>query len=104
FNFVRMSVGHSRYRADAEPETYWAWGGTPENPDFDRFNPKFFRAFENLLRQMAAEGLNAEILVMNLYRPPFNQPVIWTADRQRQWIRNLTARYAAFPNVFMWTI
>ncbi len=31
FNFVRMSVGHSESRAEADP-AFWAWGGTPR-PD-----------------------------------------------------------------------
>jgi hypothetical protein len=48
FNFVRMTVGHSESRAASDP-TYWAWGGTPQRPDLDRFNPAFFRAFDDLV-------------------------------------------------------
>src|SRR5262245_23795395 len=62
FNFVRMSVGHSQYRAAADPAAFWAWGGTPEKPDLDRLNPAFFRGLDELLRQMQAQGMNAELL------------------------------------------
>ena len=45
FNFVRMSVGHSEYRA-ATNNAYWAWGGTAKSPDLDCFNPVFFRGLD----------------------------------------------------------
>jgi len=44
------------------------------------------------------------LLTLNLYRRPFTDPKIWTPERERQWLRYLTARYASFPNIFMWTI
>jgi len=104
FNFVRMSVGHSAARASAEPADYWAFGGTPAEPDLDRFNPAFFRGLDKLLRQMQAEGMNAELLLINLYRRPFTDPQLWTPERERLWLRYLMARYSAFPNIFLWTI
>lgn len=103
FNFVRMSIGHSYERAQREP-TYWAWGGSPERPDLDRFNPAFFRGFDDLLRQMQRNGMNAELLLLNLYRLPFTDPRQWTPARERQWLRYIVARYAAFPNLFLWTV
>jgi hypothetical protein len=104
FNFVRMSVGHSPYRAAAEPAKYWAFGGTPERPDLDRYHPEFFRLFDELLDEMRAAGMNAEVLMIDLYRKPFTDPKLWTPERERQWLRYLTARYASFSNVFLWTI
>lgn len=104
FNFVRVSVGHSRYRAADDPSNYWAWGGTPDRPDLDRFNPAFFRGFDSFLRQLQAAGMNVEMLVLNMYRKPFTDPENWTRARERLWIRHLLARYAAFSNVFLWTV
>lgn len=104
FNFVRLSVGHSPHRAAAEPGKYWAFGGTPDRPDLDRYNPTFFRLFDELLDQMRAAGMNAELLTLNLYRRPFTDPKVWTPERERQWLRYLTARYSSFSNIFMWTI
>jgi hypothetical protein len=103
FNFVRMMVGHSEVRAASDP-SYWAWGGTAQNPDLDRFNPAFFRAFDALMNQLRAAGMNVEMILLNLYRKPFNDPSVWTSARERQWLRYLIARYAAFDNIFLWTI
>lgn len=103
FNFVRMTVGHSLARAEKDP-TYWAWGGTPRQPDLDRFNPAFFRAFDELIRQLRTSGMNVELLLLNFYRRPFTDTKIWTPARERLWLRYLLARYGAFDNIFLWTL
>lgn len=103
FNFVRMSVGHSLARAENEA-AYWAWGGTPKQPDLDRCNPAFFRAFDELMQQLRASGMNVELLLLNFYRRPFTDTTIWTAERERRWLRYLLARYGAFDNIFLWTL
>lgn len=103
FNFVRMTVGHSEARA-ASDHAYWAWGGTPQEPDLDRFNPVFFRAFDGLMQELRAAGMNVELLVLNFYRRPYTDTNLWTAARERQWLRYLVARYGAFDNIFLWTL
>jgi CubicO group peptidase (beta-lactamase class C family) len=103
FNFVRMSIGHSHYRAQADP-VYWAWGGTPGQPDLDRLNPGFFRSFDGVLRQMQQSGMKAELLLLNFYRLPFTDTRLWTPARERLWLRYVIARYAAFSNIFLWTL
>lgn len=103
FNFVRMSVGHSEARA-ATNAAYWAWGGSAQKPDLDRFNPVFFRAFDDLMRQLQTNGMNVELLLLNFYRRPFTDTNLWTAARERQWLRYVIARYSAFDNVFLWTL
>jgi hypothetical protein len=103
FNFVRMHVGGS-YEHAQKDLAYWAWGGTPQNPDLDRFNPAFFQRLDKLLVQMRGSGMNAELILLNFYRRPFTQTEIWTPARERLWLRYLLARYSAFDNIFMWTI
>jgi hypothetical protein len=103
FNFVRLTVGHSEARARTN-STFWAWGGTAQEPDLDRFNPGFFRGFDELVRQMRACGMNLELILLNFYRGPFTDPREWTPARERQWLRYLVARYGAFDNIFLWTI
>lgn len=103
FNFVRMSLGHSHYRAQADP-VYWAWGGTPGQPDLDRLNPVFFQSLDGLLRQMRQGGMNAELLLLSFYRLPFTDTTRWTPARERLWLRYVIARYAAFDNIFLWTL
>jgi len=103
FNFVRMSIGHSHERAQIDP-VYWAWAGTPYKPDLDRFNPAFFRSLDALLRQMQQCGMNAELLLLSFYRLPFTDTTQWTPARERLWLRYVVARYAAFRNIFFWTL
>lgn len=103
FNFIRMEIGHSHLRAGKD-NAYWAWGGTVNEPDMDRFNPAFFKMFDRLLIQMASKGMNVELILLNFYRQPFINSGLWTAKREQQWLSYLLARYAAFNNVFMWTI
>jgi hypothetical protein len=103
FNFVRMSVGHSEARA-ATNAAYWAWGGTAQKPDLDRLNPEFFRGLDELFRDLRARGMNVELILLNFYRRPYTDTHAWTAARERLWLRYVIARYAAFDNVFLWTI
>ncbi len=103
FNFVRMSVGHSEARAAADP-AFWAWGGTPAKPDLDRLNPVFFRGLDELFRDLQARGMNVELLLLNFYRRPFTDTKLWTPARERLWLRYVVARYAAFDNLFLWTL
>jgi hypothetical protein len=103
FNFVRMTVGHSEARAARDP-TFWAWGGTSAKPDLDRFNPAFFRGFDELLRELQMRGMNIELILFNFYRRPFTDTSLWTPARERLWLRYVLARYAAFNHVFLWTL
>jgi len=103
FNFVRMSVGHSESRA-ATNSAWWAWGGTPGQPDLDRLNPVFFRGLDELFRDLRSRGMNVELLLLNFYRRPFTDANAWTPARERLWLRYLVARYAAFDNIFLWTL
>jgi hypothetical protein len=103
FNFVRLGILHSPTHGQTDPN-YWPWGGTPGQPDLDRFNPPFFRGLDAVLTEMQAVGMNAELIMLNYYLRPFTDVKAWTPRRQRQWLRYVTARYAAFPNLFLWTI
>jgi hypothetical protein len=103
FNFVRITVGHSEARAASDP-AYWAWGGTPQKPDLDRLNPEFFHNFDALLQQMQAAGMNVELILLNFYRRPYTLTKEWTPEREQLWLRYVVSRYAAFGNVFLWTI
>jgi hypothetical protein len=103
FNFVRLTVGHSQPRAAADP-AFWAWGGTSQKPDLDRFNPAFFHRFDELVQKLRAGGMNVELILLNFYRAPFTNTRQWTAAREQLWLRYLLARYGAFDHVFLWTI
>ena len=103
FNFVRMGVQHSPTHWETDVN-FWPWGGTPQKPDLDRFNPRFFQGLDAVLREMQALGMNAELILLNYYHPPMTNPSLWTKQREQAWLRYVTARYAAFPNLFLWTV
>jgi len=103
FNFIRMRVGHSETRVAADP-AFWAWGGAPAKPDLDRLNPVFFRGLDELFRDLRARGMNVELILLNFYRRPFTDTKLWTPARERLWLRYVVARYAAFDNLFLWTL
>ncbi|MES2808425.1 MAG: DUF5060 domain-containing protein [Bacteroidota bacterium] len=102
FNFVRLVIGHSMMRARKDND-YWAWGGSAEKPDLDAYNPAFFNKFDAMIAGMKAKRMNAELILLNFYRLPFTTKE-WTPKREENWLRYLTARYAAYNNVFLWTI
>jgi hypothetical protein len=82
FNFVRLGVIHSPIRGQTDPN-YWPWGGTPAQPDLDRFNPQFFHGLDAALTEMQAVGMNAELIVLNYYMRPFTDVKAWTPQRER---------------------
>ena len=103
FNFVRMHVQHSPTHGKTDAR-FWPWGGTPQAPELDRYNPAYFQGLDAVLRQMSELGMNAELILLNFYFPPMNDPRLWTPERERAWLRYVIARYAAMPNVFLWTV
>jgi hypothetical protein len=103
FNWIRMGVYHSPTHGQQDP-AFWPWGGTFENPDYDRLNPTFFRGLDAVFNEMDALGLNAELLVLSFYQRPFTDTRLWTTERERLWLRYLMARYSAYPNIFLWTL
>jgi hypothetical protein len=103
FNFIRIEVCHSHARG-LKDKAFWPWGGTADRPDLDRFNPVFFEGLDQLLLQMREKGMSAELILLNFYRLPFTNTKQWTPERERRWLKYLLARYAAFSNIFMWTI
>jgi hypothetical protein len=56
------------------------------------------------MQQLSESGMNVELLLLNFYRRPFTDTNAWTPARERLWLRYVVSRYAAFDNVFFWTI
>lgn len=106
FNFVRFFASgypfavHPTLASDAT----WVWGGSPASPDYNRLNPQFFRRLENILAELRARGMFAEVEVFNYYSKPFTDPAIWTTARQNLWGRYIVSRLSADTTVFLWTV
>lgn len=106
FNFIRFFVAGFplEKHATLETESAWPWAGTPDHPDYDALNPRYFQRLDSIMKQLEAHGLHAEMEVFNGYSAPFNEPDLWTPARRDLWVRYVIARYAAYPTVFLWTV
>ena len=100
FTVIRLSVTPHEFQNDR----FWAWGGTVNRPDLDRLNLSYFQRLDEILEDMKSEQMMAEIILVNFYTGPQRDPVLWTGERQRLWLRYLIARYASYTNMALWTL
>ena len=106
FNFIRLFASGSPFpeRRLVPAEESWPWGGTPESPDYDRVNPRYFQRLDRLMGELARRDMYAEVLVFNYYSMPFIAPAERTPAREELWVREVIARLAAYRSVFLWTV
>lgn len=106
FNYVRFFASGNPFgrHKTLSVEDSWPWGGTPEAPDYDRINPRYFHRLQSTLQRLKQRDMYAEVLVFNYYWMPFIDPVAWTPARERLWAEQVVARLAANPAVFLWTV
>ena len=115
FTKIRMCVFPKHYRYNEnEPERYpfrlvtpgrseWdgSFGGSDKYGwafDFTQFEPEYFRHLERRINQLAEIGVEADLIVFHPYdRWGFSRMSPAEDDR---YLRYLTARLAAFPNVW----
>ncbi|HWU17842.1 MAG TPA: DUF5060 domain-containing protein [Devosia sp.] len=112
FTKIRMCVFPKHYRYNQnEPESYpfamlkqggSAWPASIEQSgwqfDFDRFEPAYFRHLEQRINDLAAIGVEADLILLHPYdRWGFSH---MSAEQDDQYLRYIVARLAAFPNVW----
>lgn len=101
FNKIRMCVFPKWYAYNrSEPPLYPFEGTAPNKWDFSRFNPAFFRHFENRIQQLARLGIEADVILFHPYDEGH-----WGFDRMPEeaddrYLRYLIARLAAHRNVW----
>jgi hypothetical protein len=103
FNKARMLVTEqpTRYREQFAPPL-WPYVGTPpHNWDLTRFNPEFFRHYEERIGQLRDLGIQADLILFNPYgKWGFNT---MTADEDDSYVRYVVARFGAYRNVW-WSL
>jgi hypothetical protein len=106
FNFIRFFASGYPFQINRglATEAGWPWGGTPEQPDYDRLNLRYFQRLEQVVKELDRRNLYAELLLFNYYSAPFVDPSVWTREREELWMRNVVARLASSPRLFLWTI
>jgi hypothetical protein len=99
FNKMRMCVFPKDYVYNQnEPEYYPFPRDAAGKNDYTRFNPEFFRHFEQRVKQLMEMGLEADLILFHPYdRWGYkNMP----AEVDDRYLRYVVARLAAFRNVW----
>jgi len=99
FNKMRMCVFPKDYVYNKNEPKYYPFEGTPlKDWDYSRFNPEFFRHFEQRVGDLRDLGIEADIILFHPYdRWGFKNMSSETDDR---YLRYIVARLAAYRNVW----
>lgn len=101
FNKIRMCVFPKHYAFNKIEPPRYPFEGTPPNQwDTTRFNPVFFRHFEQRVAQLQAMGIEADVILFHPYdegRWGFDR---MDAESDDRYLRYLVARLAAYRNVW----
>jgi hypothetical protein len=99
FNKMRMCVFPKDYTYNKNEPKYYPFEGKPlKDWDYNRFNPEFFRHFEQRVGNLRDLGIEADIILFHPYdRWGFAKMDAKTDDR---YLRYIVARLAAYRNVW----
>ncbi len=104
FNKVRMLIlpQTDAFRKKLPPPR-WPFVGTPPRGwDFTRFNPDYFRHYEQRLAQLRDLGIEADLILFNPYGKPWGFDTMDAVTDER-YVRYVVARFSAYRNVW-WSI
>jgi hypothetical protein len=102
FNKIRMCVFPKDYVYNKNEPVYYPFERSPAGEsDFTRFNPEFFRHLERRVRDLAALGIEADLILFH----PYDR---WgyakmPAEANDRYLRYVVARLAAYRNVW-WSL
>jgi len=101
FNKIRMCIFPKWYAYNrAEPPLYPFEGTPPNQWDFTRFNPVFFRHQEKRINQLRALGIEADVILFHPYDEGHWGFDRMPADADDRYLRYVVARFAAYRNVW----
>ena len=109
YNLFRARLSVSPYHPpychnQFEGRSYWAWGGSPQHPEFDQLNLPYFQTVDRVIKLADELGFAIEMILEGwLFEFPYNARNRFTAEHEEFWVRYLVARYDAFRAVAMWT-
>ena len=94
FNFMRML---------AMTDGFWAFGGTPQNPDYATINEAAMEKLDWVFDYAASKGMNIELTAFGWWKP--GVAGIWAnSEHQNLWIDTLAKRYKDRPNLLMYIV
>ena len=101
FNKLRMGVFPKRHAFNTnEPPLYPFEGKAPAQWDFSRFNPAFFRNFEQRVGRLRDLGIEADIILFHPYDKGHWGFDAMPAAANERYLRYIVARLAAYRNVW----
>ena len=102
FNKLRMCIFPKDYAYNDNDPVYYPYEGQPLTDwNFTRFNPEFWRHFEECVRDLLRLGIEADLILFHTYdRWNFEN---MDAESDDRYIRYAVARLAAFRNVW-WSL
>lgn len=109
FNVLRIRVQVSPFHG---PDAYsnwqerstWSWGGSPQMPQFDKFNLEWFRTVDAVMRRLEELEMGVEfILEAWASEFPFNARDRFLPEWEELWVRYVVSRYDAFNCLWVWT-
>jgi Domain of unknown function (DUF5060)/Protein of unknown function (DUF4038)/Domain of unknown function (DUF5605) len=104
FNKVRMCVFPKWYDHNRkEPSLYPFEGTAPNQWDFTRFNPAFFRHFEESVQALGRLGIEADVILFHPYDQGHWRFDQMPADADDRYLRYVVARLSAYRNVW-WSL
>jgi len=83
--------------ADYGPPPFSPWAGELATPQHDRLNVAYWQHYDRVIRELAARGINAHLMLK-----VYNKKVRWperASPADDLYFRTIVARYAAFPNI-----
>jgi len=99
FNKMRMCVFPKSYSYNKnEPEFYPFEGKPLKNWDYSRFNPEFFRHFEQRVGDLRDLGIEADLILFHPYDRWGYKDM--DAETDERYLRYVVARLAAYRNVW----
>lgn len=104
FNKIRMCVFPKWYELnEIEPAIYPYIGRAPDQWDFWRFNPAFFRHLEKQIRRLQDLGIECELILFHPYDGGHWGFDRMTDDQDDFYLRYIIARLSAFRNIW-WSV
>lgn len=104
FNKIRMCVFPKWYAYNsAEPDRFPFPGSREAGFDLDRFDPSFFAKLEQRIRELAALGIEADLILFHPYDKGHYGFDRMDASRDEAYLHYAIARLAAYRNVW-WSL
>ncbi len=97
FNKMRMCVFPNVASVATNP--FVRTGGGPRDWDATRFDPDYFRRFEERIRRLSELGIEADVILFHPYDKLRGYSAMSRADDER-YVRYVAARFGAYRNVW----